>query len=119
MEYPLTVSVRADLRAQGLYIFVSDGEETYPVTFTNRPAKAFCQHEDDCGEEPDDHWYCVVLENGEEIVVDSIDLDFELDNQVYCSNENCDYGTENDQQGNWAFDCPECGQENIVFESES
>ena len=35
---------------------------------------------------------------------------------VYCYNEDCDYGTENDIQGNWAFDCPSCGQENIIVE---
>ena len=66
MDYPLIVSVRADLRAQNLEIFVSDGEDTYPITFTNRPARPY-------GEE----MYCVLLEDGEEVIVDSIDLDFE------------------------------------------
>lgn len=35
---------------------------------------------------------------------------------VYCYNEDCDYGTENDIKGNWAFDCPDCGQENIIVQ---
>ena len=66
LNYPLIVSVRADLRAQDLEIFVSDGEETYPTTFTNRPARPY-------GE--DSYW--VLLDNGEEVIIDSIDLDFE------------------------------------------
>ena len=36
---------------------------------------------------------------------------------VYCSNEACEYGTENDQSGNWVFECPQCGQENLVEEN--
>ena len=66
MDYPLTVSVRADLRAQDLEIFVFDGENTYPITFTNRPARPYGEYA-----------YCVLLENGVVVSVDSIDLDFE------------------------------------------
>lgn len=36
--------------------------------------------------------------------------------QVWCINIECAYTTQNDQPGNWGFECPECGQENIVFE---
>lgn len=36
---------------------------------------------------------------------------------VYCLNETCDYGTENDELGDWVFECPLCGQENLVEEN--
>jgi hypothetical protein len=74
----LKASVRKDLRENDLLISVEvDRGRDEWVTFTNRPAQAVCQHEDECGEEDDSHLYRVVLEDGRVVIADSIDIDFE------------------------------------------
>ena len=36
---------------------------------------------------------------------------------VYC--KNCEYGTENDIEGNWIWVCPECNEENTVIQEDN